>query len=252
MLQAHGGKLTKFRFTALSVVMAFVAGCAATVPDTARVRDADLPNYKVGGHRVEEAIDLLIESRIRNLSLKVTPRSDGRAYKPILVVAGPSLEKALLAMTRQHFANITTVTEPGGNPVLSYRLLTYKPELSLVPGFVTDRLNVSARLALQVSIHAANGKELFSTTAIGTSHVSDTKFSAGGGLKDGPRLIEVATRDAIIDAMYDISSIFGNRSSAISNGVRNNATSQDAAVESMDDVVLYLRTWREDKVDNDN
>jgi hypothetical protein len=60
----------------------------------------------------------------------------------------------------------------------------------------------------------------------------------------------VATRDAIIDAMYDISSIFGNSSSAISNGVRNSATSQDAAVESMDDVILYLRTWREDKVED--
>ena len=250
MLQSHGEKLSAFRLTFLAVVMALIFGCAATVPDTARVRDAELPDYKVGGHRVEEAVDLHIESQIRNLRLNVKPRSDDQVYHPIPVVVGPSLEKALLSMTRQHFANVTTITEPGGNPTLSYRLLAYKPVLSVVPGFFTNRLNVSARLALQVSIHAANGEQLFSTTAIGTSHVSDTKFSAGDDLKDGPRLLEVATRDAIIDAMYDISSIFGNSSSAISDDVRISATSRDASVETMDDVILHLRTWHEETVDN--
>jgi hypothetical protein len=250
MLQLHGKNSRTFRLALLTVIMVFVFGCAATVPDTARVRDAELPDYKVGGHRVEEAIDLHIEPRIRNLRLNVKPRSDDQVYNPIPVVVGPSLEKALLSMTRQHFANVTTITEPGGNPTLSYRLLAYKPVLSVVPGFITNRLNVSARLALQVSIHAANGEELFSTTAIGTSHVSDTKFSAGDGLKDGPRLLEVATRDAIIDAMYDISSIFGNSTSAISDGVRISATAPDASVETMDDVILHLRTWHEEKVDD--
>ena len=80
--------------------------------------------------------------------------------------------------------------------------------------------------------------------------VSDTKFSTGDGLKDGPRLLEVATRDAIIDAMYDISSIFGNSTSAISDGVRISATSPDASVETMDDVILHLQTWHEEKVDD--
>ena len=250
MLQFHGKLPSTFRFTLLGVVLAFVFGCAATVPDTALVKDAELPDYKVGGHRVEEAIDLHIEPRIRTLRLNVKPRSDEQVFNPIPVVVGPSLEKALLSMTRQHFVNVTTITEPGGNPTLSYRLLTYKPVLSVVPGFITNRLNVSARLALQVSIHAANGKELFTATAIGTSHVSDTKFSAGDGLKDGPRLLEVATRDAIIDAMYDISSIFGNSSSAISDDVRISATSSDASVETMDDVILHLRTWHEENADD--
>ena len=158
MLQLHGENLSMFRLTFLAVVMVFVFGCAATVPDTARVRDAELPDYRVGGHRVEEAIDLHIEPRIRTLRLNVKPRSDDQVFNPIPVVVGPSLEKALLSMTRQHFVNVTTITEPGGNPTLSYRLLTYKPVLSVVPGFITNRLNVSARLALQVSIHAANGE----------------------------------------------------------------------------------------------
>jgi hypothetical protein len=250
MLQSQSENSSMFRLTFLAVVMVFIFGCSATVPDTARVRDAELPDYKVGGHRVEEAIDLHIEPRIRNLRLNVRPRSDDKAYNPIPVVVGPSLEKALLSMTRQHFANVTTITEPGGNPTLSYRLLTYKPVLSVVPGFFTNRLNISARLALQVSIHAANGEQLFSTTAIGTSHVSDSKFAAGDGLKDGPRLLEVATRDAIIDAMYDISSIFGNSSSAISDDVRSSSTSPDVAAETMDDVILHLRTWHEEEVDN--
>ena len=250
LMPAEDVNLGTFRLTLLAVATVFVVGCSATVPDTARVRDAELPDYKVGSHRVEEAIDLHIEPRIRNLRLNVRPRSEERAYNPIPVVVGPSLEKALLSMSRQHFANITTITEPGGNPTLSYRLLTYKPDLSVVPGFFTDRLNVSARLALQVSIHAANGEQLFSTTAIGTSHVSDSKFAAGDGLKDGPRLLEVATRDAIIDAMYDISSIFGNSSSAISDDVRISATSPDAAAETMGDVILHLSTWHAEEVDN--
>ena len=246
MLQIPSGKLVRFRLTILAVVMALVSGCTATVPETARVQHAELPDYKVGNHRVEEAIDLYIEPRIQDLRLTVTPQSETKVYNPIPVLVGPSLERALLAMSRQHFANITTVEEPDDNPTLSYKLLTYKPVVSVVPGFITKRLNVSARLALQVSIHAANGEQLFSTTAIGTSHVSDTKLAAGSGLKDGPRLLEVATRDAIIDAMYDISSIFGNSSSEISDGVRVSSTSPNAAVETMDDVILHLRTWREE------
>jgi hypothetical protein len=247
MAQLQIKKLNTYRYTLLAVVMVLVSGCMATVPDTARVKYAELPDYKVGDHRVEEAIDLYIEPRIQNLRLSVRPQSETQVYNPIPVVVGPSLERALLSMSRQHFANITTVDEPDGNPTLSYRLLTYKPVVSVVPGFVTNRLNVSARLALQVSIHAASGEQLFSTTAIGTSHVSDTKLSAGDGLKDGPRLVEVATRDAIIDAMYDISSIFGNSSSEISDGVRVSSTSPNAAVETMDDVILHLRTWREEE-----
>lgn len=240
----------RLRLAFMTVAAVFVFGCTATVPNTARVRDAALPDYKVGSHRVEEAIDLHIEPRIQNLRLNVKPRSDTEVYNPIPVVVGPALEKALLSMTRQHFANVTTITEPGGKPTLSYKLLTYKPAVSVVPGFVTNRLNVSARLALQVSIHAANGQELFSTTAIGTSHVSDTKFAMGDGLKDGPRLLEVATRDAIIDAMYDISSIFGNSSGAISDEVRISETDSNNYVETMDDVVLHLRTWHEEETNN--
>lgn len=239
-------RLNRSGYILLMAIVALVSGCTATVPDTARVQQAELPDYKVGNHRVEEAIDLYIEPRIQNLRLSVTPKSETKVYNPIPVLVGPSLERALLAMSRQHFSNITTVTEPGGNPTLRYKLLTYKPVVSVVPGIVTKRLNISARLALQVSIHAANGEQLFSTTAIGTSHVSDTKLAAGSGLKDGPRLLEVATRDAIIDAMYDISSIFGNSSSEISDGVRVSATSPNAAVETMDDVILHLRTWREE------
>ncbi len=249
MFKSKDEKAGRVCLVCVAVTAVFLVGCSATVPDTARVRDAELPDYKVGSHRVDEALDLFIEPRIRNLRLTVRPQSDSQVYNPIPVVVGPSMERALLSMTRQHFSNITPIMEPGGNATLSYRLLTYKPVVSVVPGFVTNRLNVSARLALQVSIHGANGKQLFSTTAIGTSHVSDTKISAGDGLKDAPRLLEVATRDAIIDAMYDISSIFGNSSSAISDGVRVSATSPDAAIETIDDVILHLRTRRDEVED---
>jgi len=250
MLKSFGDNTRGPRLALLAIVTPFVFGCAATVPETARVQDVELPNYKVGGHRVEEAIDLYIEPRIQNLQLNVTPRSENEVFNPIPVVVGPALEKALLAMTRQHFSKITTIPEPEGRPTLGYKLLTYKPVVSVVPGALSTRLNVSARLALQVSIDSAAGDQLFSTTAIGTSHVSDTTFGAGDGLKDGPRLIEVATRDAIIDAMYDISSIFGNSSGTISDGVRISQTDPDIGIETMEDVVLHLRTWREQDTNN--
>ena len=249
-MQSYNKNTHGLRLAILSIVTFLVVGCAATVPETARVRDVDLPNYKVGSHRVEEAIDLHIEPRIQNLHLNVTPRSENKVYNPIPVVVGPALEKALLAMTRQHFSKITTIPEPEGRPTLSYKLLTYKPVVFVVPGVLSTRLNVSARLALQVSIDSATGETLFSTTAIGTSHVSDTTIGAGDGLHDGPRLLEVATRDAIIDAMYDISSIFGNSSGTISDGVRISQTDPNVGIETLEDVVLHLRTWKEQESEN--
>lgn len=228
-----------------AILALFVVGCVATVPQTAQVENAELPDYKVGNHRVEEAIDLYIEPRIRTLRRNVTPRSEKEEFNPIPVVVGPSLELALIGLTRQHFTHVTPVDAPEGRPTLSYRLLTYKPVVAVVPGFFTTRLNVSARLALQFSIHSSAGEELFTATAIGTSHVSDTEISAGDGLKDGPRLLAVATRDAIIDAMYNISSIFGNSSGTIHDEVLRSETNPGVAIETMDDVVMYLRTWRD-------
>lgn len=249
MLQSFNGKAHRLRLAFLAVFTVFVLGCAATVPNTARVRDAELPDYRVGSHRVEEAIDLYIEPRIRNLHQSVTPRSDSDAFNPIPIVVGPALEMALLSLTQQHFSKVTHVPAPDGKPTLSYKLLAYKPVVSVVPGLFSTRLNVSARIALQVSIDSAAGEQLFSTTAIGTSHVSDTKISTGDGLDDGPRLLEVATRDAIIDAMYDISSIFGNSSGAIRDEVRSSQIDPGMGVETISDVVLHLRTWREEQPD---
>ena len=245
LLVSPDGIMRKRGLLAVVIMTFLIAACVTTVPKTAQVENAELPDYKVGNHRVEEAIDLYIEPRIRALRRNVTPRSEKEEFNPIPVVVGPSLELALKGLTRQHFTNVTPVDAPEGRPTLSYRLLTYKPVVSVVPGFFTTRLNVSARLALQVSIHSAAGEELFTSTAIGTSHVSDTEISAGDGLKDGPRLVAVATRDAIIDAMYNISSMFGNSSGAIHDEVLRSETNPGVAVETMDDVVMYLRTWRE-------
>jgi hypothetical protein len=198
MLQSQFENTRRLRLVFLATVTVFFLGCAATVPDTARVQDAEIPNYKVSSHRVEESIDLYIEPQIRNLQASVMPRSESEVFQAIPVIVGPALEKALLSMTRQYFSKITPVGEPEDRPTLTYKLLTYRPVVSVVPGANSTRLNVSARLALQVSIDSANGAELFSTTAIGTSHVSDTKLAPGVGLKDAPGLLEVATRNAII------------------------------------------------------
>ncbi|MBU2675629.1 MAG: hypothetical protein KJP16_01010 [Gammaproteobacteria bacterium] len=249
MLQSIRGNRDRLRLTFLVVLGTCLFGCA-TVPDTTVVGDAVLPEYKVGSHRVEEPIDLYIEPRIRSLRRNVTPHSEDKAFNAIPVIVGPVLETALLRVTQQHFSQATPVNAPDGRPTLSYKLLDYRPIVSVVPGFFSTRLNVSARLALQVSIHAASGEQLFSTTAIGTSHVSDMEIAAGDGLKDGPRLLEVATRDAITDALYNISSIFGNRSGEINDDVQASATDPGMPVETMDDVVMHLRTWREAESEN--
>jgi hypothetical protein len=249
MLQAIGKYSNWLRLMSVAIATLFVFSCS-TEPETARVRDAELPDYKVGSHRVEQPIDLYIEPRIRDLRQNVTPRSDDEEFAPIPVVVGPVLETALVSLTRQHFSKVTPVPAPEGRPTLSYKLLTFRPVVSVVPGFFTTRLNVSTRLALQVSIDSAAGEQLFSTTAIGTSHVSDTEISAGDGLKDGPRLLEVATRDAITDALYHISGIFGNSSGTIHDDVRASEVDPGMAVETMEDVVLRLRTWREEEADN--
>lgn len=246
MLQRHDGHPNRFRLAPLVLIATFLFGCATTVPETVRVQDADLPNYKVQSHRVEEAIDLYIEPRIRNLRAEVTPHSNAEAFLPIPVLVGPSLERALLSITRQHFSKSTLVPAPAGRPTLSYELLTYRPVVAVVPGAGSTRLNVSARLALQISIQAANGEQLFSTTAIGTSHVSDTKLYRGDNLKDEARLLEVATRDAIIDAMYDISSIFGNSNDIIQTQVLTSQIDPKFGIETFDDVILNLRTRREE------
>jgi len=241
----HSEYAHELRLQIVVIIALFsIVGCATTIPDTTRIQDAALPNYKVGNHRVEEPFDLYIEPRIQNLKISVTPRSDDESFNAIPVVAGPALEKALLSMTQQHFSKITTVPRRESKPTLSYELLAYSPVISVLPGMLSTRLNVSARLVLQVSVHSANGEQLFSTTAIGTSHVSDTMISAGDGLKDAPRLIEVATRDAIIDAMYDISSIFGNNNEVIRTEVLTSEFDPDLAIEKIDDVVLQLRTRR--------
>ena len=250
MLQLHDEHTNRLRLALPALIMTFLFGCTTTPPETVRVKNAALPNYIVNDHRVEEAIDLYIEPQIRNLRVDVTPDSNAEAFSSIPVLVGPSLEQALVSITRQHFSKSTMVDAPAGRPTLSYELLTYRPAVAVVPGAGSTRLNVSARLALQITIHAASGEQLFSTTAIGTSHVSDTKLAPGDRMKDGARLLEVATRDAIIDAMYDISSIFGNSNDIIQSDVLTSEIDPNFGIETFDDVVLTLRTRREEDRSN--
>ncbi len=235
-------RLQRLKSSALLGGAVLALGACASLPETAYVQDPELPDYRTGGHRIDQPFDLWIEPRIPALTTRVTPRSDNKTFPDVTVVAGPALETALLTLTRQHFAHATPVEETGDRPTLSYRLLTFKPVITVVPGTLRSQLVVSARLALQVTVQSASGKNLFSSTAIGTSHVSDTKFAPGKGVKDSSRLAEVVTRNAIIDAMYEISKIFGNSGESIQSNVRRSEAEASRAIESFDDVVLYLRT----------
>ena len=227
---------------ALLCAMGLLLAACATLPETAYVQNPDLPDYKTRSHRIEDPIDLYIEPRIPALYTKVTPHSDTEAFQSFSIVAGPALETALLKITRQHFSKATPVDIRSDNPTLSYKLLTYKPVVTVAPGTLRNHLNVSARLALQVTVQSASGEDLFSTTAIGTSHVSDTIFAPGNKLKGSSELLEVVTRNAIIDAMYEISKIFGNSSESIRTSVRESKVVPNTGFETFDDVVYYLRT----------
>lgn len=223
-----------------------LAGCAQTRPKPTSVRNPELPDYKVENQRIAAPIDLYIEPRILALSHEVTPHSDKKTYRPIPMLVGPALERALMGVTRQHFSHMKQVTEYGGTPVLIYELLTYKPVVEVKPGVLSTHLNVSARLALQLTINAASGETLYSTTAIGTSHVSDTKIAAGDGLKDAPAMVEAVTRDAIIDAMYEISKIFGNDADRLASNVKASEVNPTYQAETFNDVVMYLKTRTQD------
>ncbi|MBT8079047.1 MAG: hypothetical protein KJO31_10775 [Gammaproteobacteria bacterium] len=216
-------------------------GCS-TAPERTIVQDPDIPDYGIVEHRIDEPIDLYIEPRIPVLTTGVLPVSGERTYPEVTVVAGPALEKALLTLTRQHFSRATAVARLDGKPTLVYRLLTFKPTIAVKPGGLRSQLDVSARVAIQVAMQTATGEYLFSTTAIGTSHVSDTRFTPNGRLKGHGELLEAVTRNAIIDVMYEISKMFDNDGDELNAKIRASATVTDASIETLDDVILYLRT----------
>ncbi|NNE61929.1 MAG: hypothetical protein HKN35_13630 [Woeseia sp.] len=221
--------------------LAFLGGCS-TAPEKTIVQDPDIPDSGTIEHRIEEPIDLYIEPRIPSLTSEVLPRAAGHSYPEVTVVAGPALEKALLTVTRQHFSRATAVTAQDRKPTLIYRLLAFKPTIVVKPGGLRSQLDVSARVAIQVAMQTATGEHLFSTTAIGTSHVSDTRFTPNGRLKGHGELLEAVTRNAIIDATYEISKIFDNGGNDIDARIRASATVSDLSIETFDDVILYLRT----------
>lgn len=214
-----------------------IGGCASQ-PQQAIVLEPDVPDYLARDHRIEEPIDLYIEPRIPILTAEVVPRSDTKSYPGLQVVAGPALEKALMTLSRQHFARATPVERIDSRPTLTYRLLSFQPTIVVEPGGLRSQLTVSARLAIQVSLQAASGERLFSATAIGTSHISDSKLTpAGRG-----QLVEIVTRNAIIDAMYEISKIFDHSNETLEPGSLARSSTTASSIETFDDVILYLRT----------
>lgn len=234
-------KLTIRYPTIFLAALVCVASCG-NLSERTIVQDPELPEYRASGHRYAEPIDLYIEPRIAGLSVDTLPIANGRTYPEVTIVAGPALEKALLTLTRQHFSRATTVESIDDKPTLSYRLLAFKPEIEVEPGSLRSQLDVSARVAIQVAMQTATGEYLFSTTAIGTSHVSDTRFTPNGRLKGHGQMLEAVTRNAIIDAMYEISKIFDSGNEDIDAKIRASATVTDARIETFDDVILYLRT----------
>lgn len=238
--------LSKFTVLAfLGALLLAVAGCTG-VPERAVVQEPALPDYLARDHRIDEPIDLFIEPRIPILSALVVPQSDTKTYPGVTVVAGPALEKALLSLSQQHFSHATLVKQIEDRPTLTFRLLTFKPEMTVDRGGLTSQVAVSARLALQVTLQSGRGEHLFTATAIGTSHFSDNKLTPGGRLAGHGQLVEVVTRNAIIDAMYDISSIFGSSNDVIESGSMTRSGSTAQMAESFEDVILYLRTLRPD------
>lgn len=206
------------------------------------VLEPDIPDYLARDHYIDEPIDLYIDPRIPMLSAEVVPLSDKKSYPSVLVVAGPALEKALLTLSKQHFSRATPVDQILDRPTLAYRLLTFKPTVTVESGGLRSQLTVSTRLALQVTLQSPSGERLFSATAIGTSHVSDNKRTPAGRLTGHGQLVEVVTRNAIIDAMYEISRIFDSNNNSLEPGSLVRPSTSASAIETFDDVILYLQT----------
>ena len=230
----------------IALTVALVAGCAA--PRTnAVVRSPELPNYRVDGFRVEEPVDLYIEPRIVQLRQEVRPMSATASFDPITVNTGAALDDALLAVTRQYFAKATKVDFEREAPTVRYSLLSYSPKIAVEDGLLSTALNVSARVTLRLEFVAAGGERMLDETAIGTSHVSDTNITTGSGLGDAARLIEVATREAIADAMYEVSRILGANSAELSRIARYRPDAEAVAREEVEDVVMHVKTRRNDE-----
>jgi len=227
----------------VSAATLFLGACST--PTSAVVSNPELPDYKVDNYRIDESLDLYIEPRIKILSQEVVPHSGAESLKPISVNVGPALEQALIGVTRQHFSRLTEVDAPESGPTLSYTLLTFRPTISVDPRLITTALAVSARIAIEMKLTSSSGEGLFKSTIIGTSHISDKNIGPGKGLGDAARLLEVATREAIVDAMYDVSRQLGSNREFIASVVRGGADEIVVVVESLDDTVLHVQTVRE-------
>ena len=230
----------------LGAVAALLWLGACSTPSNTTVGSAELPDYRVENFRIDDPVDLYIEPQIKGLAQTVKPRSPDRVFDPIEVDVGAALEQALIGVTRQHFSRITEVKAPDSQPTLSYTLLTFRPTVTVDPRLVTTALAVSARIAIEMKLSSAAGTELFTSTIIGTSHTSDKNIGPGKGLGDAARLLEIATREAIVDAMYDVSRQLGSNSDYLAASVRSGGEEPAAVVESIDETILHVQTRRDD------
>ncbi|MEJ2603463.1 MAG: hypothetical protein P8172_09225 [Gammaproteobacteria bacterium] len=193
--------------------------------------------YEVGRSGViPVTVTIELEAEIPELRRVVQPASDIGSDIAYPLSAGSAIAEALLAVTETYFEGVEQAATRGEYaPRVKYTLLEYNPEIRFEPVGVATTSYAAARLAIRAELYRGPVKVL-STVVFGTGHVGDSKMLDRFGT--GPTLLEAATQDAIVDAVYELSAFFDNNREAIGAGL--NPPPPPPAPRPFDDVVLYL------------
>ena len=220
-------------WSGLAAALMLLQGCGT--PQFAEKEVRTVPYEVERSVVIPVTVTVELEAEIPELRRIVQPASDIGGDIAYPLSAGGALSNALFAVTETYFEGVEQTALRGDAPRVKYTLLEYNPEIRFEPGGVATTSYAAARLAIRADLYRGPVRVL-STVVFGTGHVGDSKMLDRFGT--GPALLEAATRDAIIDAMYELSAFFDNNRETIGAGL--NPPPPPPARRPFDDVVLYL------------
>lgn len=231
-IQTRGGG-----WLGLLLASSLLYGCGAPKFSEQEVRAVP---YEIGRSNViPVTVDLQLEAEIPELRRIVHPDGEIGGHVAYPLRAGNALSDALLKVTESHFDAVNSESPHTDGPRVEYTLLEYKPEIRFAPSGVATSSYATARVAVRAELYRGP-IEVMSAVVFGSGHVTDSKLLDRFGA--GPQLLEAATHDAIIDAMYELSAFYDNNRQLITE--RLNPPPPSAEPRPFDDVVLYLETHK--------
>lgn len=196
-----------------------LAGCGT--PRFAEQAVGSVP-YEIGrATTIPVTVALELAPEVPDVRRTVHPASEIGADIVYPLSAGEAIAGALSAVTENHFAGVQTDTGRDEGPRVRYRVLEYQPAIRFEPAGVGTSSYASARLAVRAEIYRGS-LQVMSAVVFGTGHVTDSKIMDRYGA--GPLLLEAATQDAILDAMYQLSAFFDNNRQLIAERLAPPAT----------------------------